>query len=85
MSKTRTYKERIEEALAIAGKYGTTDGDHHKMWVIDQMVRVLLGVPKERRTARDANGKEYKYAALGRNPEYVAFVAEGEWEEGIAP
>ena len=35
--------KRIEEALEIADKYGWTDGDHHKMWVIDQMVRALTG------------------------------------------
>jgi len=81
----RTYKERIAEALEIAGKYGTTDGAHHKMWVIDQMVRALVGVPKERKTATDVRGKEYHYTALGRNPEYVEFVAEGDWDEGIAP
>lgn len=37
-----TPEERIDEALVIA-ECGTTDGAHHKMWVIDQMVRVLLG------------------------------------------
>ena len=35
--------KRIEKALDIAWTYGQTDGDHHKMWVIDQMVRVLCG------------------------------------------
>lgn len=27
----------------LAAKHGTTDGGHHKMWVIDQMVRLLAG------------------------------------------
>ena len=35
--------KRIEKALDIAWTYGQTDGDHHKMWVIDQMVRALCG------------------------------------------
>ena len=31
------------DALRIAFSYGGTDGDHHKAWVIDQMVRALTG------------------------------------------
>jgi hypothetical protein len=34
---------RIALALECAQNYGQIDGDHHKMWVIDQMVRVLNG------------------------------------------
>jgi hypothetical protein len=30
-------------AIEVALNYGQTDGAHHKMWVIDQMVRVLAG------------------------------------------
>lgn len=37
---------RIDRALVIA-EMGAFDGGHHKMWVIDQMVRALLGVKKE--------------------------------------
>ena len=36
-----TNNERIEKALEIAFQYGGIDGSHHKMWVIDQMIRVL--------------------------------------------
>ena len=36
-------EERIEEAVGVACRYGSIDGDHHKAWVIDQMVRILLG------------------------------------------
>lgn len=32
----------IEKALDVA-HYGLNDGGHHKMWVIDQMVRALTG------------------------------------------
>ena len=35
--------ERIEKALEFAWCYGQIDGSHHKLWVIDQMVRVLPG------------------------------------------
>ncbi len=34
---------RITSALKVASQYGGIDGAHHKEWVIDQMVRVLLG------------------------------------------
>ena len=36
-------EERITQALGIAVRYGQIDGAHHKAWVIDQMVRVLVG------------------------------------------
>ena len=36
-------RERIKAALEIAWSYAQIDGSHHKMWVIDQMVRVLCG------------------------------------------
>jgi hypothetical protein len=38
-----TEKERIDKALDLAYEYGQTDGGHHKMWIIDQMVRALTG------------------------------------------
>ena len=38
-----TEQERIDAAIELAVRYGGIDGDHHKAWVIDQMVRVLAG------------------------------------------
>lgn len=35
--------ERILLAIKVALDFGQTDGAHHKMWVIDQMMRVLAG------------------------------------------
>jgi hypothetical protein len=37
-----TPTERINKALKTASNYGFIDGAHHKMWVIDQMMRALL-------------------------------------------
>jgi hypothetical protein len=37
------WEVKFNFALDYARRYGTIDGDHHKMWVIDQMVRSLLG------------------------------------------
>lgn len=33
----------VGRAVALAIELGTYDGDHHKMWVIDQMLQELLG------------------------------------------
>lgn len=38
-----TGRGRIDAALTLAFHYGMVDGAHHKMWVIDQMVRALAG------------------------------------------
>ena len=62
---------RISSALDIAMLYAGFDGDPHKVWVIDQMVRTLTG-----------NGyadwvKAYNAGDDGPNTY--------EWEEGIAP
>ena len=31
------------KAISIAFRYGQIDSAHHRLWVIDQMVRALLG------------------------------------------
>ena len=64
----------INKALQLAFDWGQVDGDHHKMWVIDQMVRALLG-----------DGYEYTQWVEA----YQEIDEEGEpqyfWDEGIAP
>lgn len=42
-SEVTKLQMRIDAALETANLYGGIDGDHHKMWVIDQMVRALCG------------------------------------------
>lgn len=62
--------KEIEAALEIAFRFSQIDGDHHKAWVIDQMVRSLTGDKYEEWVENyrfDENGEEY------------------EWDEGIAP
>lgn len=77
---------RIRKALEIAPD-GMYDGEHHKAWTIDQMVRALTGCPMVTKTATDVRGAEYAYEAQGESEEYRAFVtaAEGGWDEGVAP
>jgi len=49
----KTPSKRIERAVELAIKYGGIDGDHHKAWVIDQMVRALTGA-NYKRIVKDA-------------------------------
>lgn len=66
-------QRRICQALEVAANYGETDGDHHKAWVIDQMVRALLPDEQAYKTwvKECCNGEE--------GPETYS------WSEGIAP
>jgi len=62
-----------ERAIYIAQRFGSTDGDHHKMWVIDQMVRALL----VRQNAYFEFVVETCSGEQGPNTY--------DWDEGIAP
>ena len=82
-------------ALTYVSTYGGIDGGHHKMWVIDQMVRALTGCPMVKKKATDCNGKEYEYETQGESRAYKKLVKEAcagedgpdtyEWDKGIAP
>lgn len=88
-------EKRIEKALEVANRYGGIDGGHHKMWVIDQMVRVLTGCPEIELTGMNVSGDIYKYTALGKSDEYLEWIEGyrgGEdgpeaylWDIGVAP
>ena len=72
MLKEKNKDKKIEKALEIAFQYGQIDGDHHKTWVIDQMVRTLTGdkyneFVKEYETDEETGEKEWT------------------WKNGIAP
>lgn len=64
-------KKRVNKAIELAIRYGGYDGGHHKMWVIDQMLRVLAGDNYDQ-IIKDANAGED-----GPNTY--------EWDTGIAP
>ena len=38
-----TDQEKIDNAIDLIQSYGTIDGGHHKMWVLDQVLRLLMG------------------------------------------
>ena len=68
---TDKAKDKIKKATDIIYLYGGIDGGHHKQWVLDQVVRILLG---DKYTDWVT---EYSKDDLGD------FVYE--WDEGIAP
>lgn len=52
-----TAQQAIGNAIGLAEQYGQIDGAHHKAWVIDQMMRELVGVDYDHwRAAYEANG-----------------------------
>ncbi len=61
--------DRVDAALRLIERYGGIDGDHHRAWVIDQVVRVLVG---------DGYEAWVKMMTSGENEGY-------DWWEGIAP
>lgn len=64
-------EHRVREAVAICLLYGGVDGGHHKQWLLDQMLRILLGEEYDERIADWKSGED--------GPETY------EWDEGIAP
>lgn len=77
--------QRIERALDFARRYASTDGEAHKMWIIDQMARALTGCPLETVTKSNWKGDEYSFEAQGENDAYRLVSGEWDWVEGIAP
>jgi hypothetical protein len=35
--------DKIDKAVELISNYGGIDGGHHKQWVIDQTLRILMG------------------------------------------
>ena len=69
--------DRVQAALGIAWKYAMIDGSWHKMWTIDQMVRILCGSEEE----YDAWIAEYKKPFINENGDVDYY----DWDVGIAP
>lgn len=65
--------KRIKAALDLAWRYAQIDGSHHRLWVIDQIVRVLCDSKEE--YAKWVN----EYEKPLEDGDYY------EWDTGIAP
>jgi len=61
----------VAKALEVAERFGGSDGDQHKAWVIDQMVRALTGSAYTEWVAAACAGED--------GPDTYS------WDEGIAP
>jgi len=42
-AKMADQERKIKAAISFAVQYGQIPGDHHKTWVIDQLLRILAG------------------------------------------
>ncbi len=71
LEKYDNSQTRIHEAIELAVQYGGIDGGHHKMWVLDQMVRVLAGDGYDQVVIDACDGED--------GPDTY------EWDCGIAP
>ena len=71
-------QHRVYNALTLAFSYAQIDGSHHRIWVIDQMVRMLTG---------DQYDKWIEVYQAGE-PDEEGYGEEDilyEWDTGIAP
>lgn len=69
-------------ALVYIGSYGQIDGDHHKLWVLDQVARILKGTPVNVRLAEWEDGfQEYRFTTGEPSEAYKAWVEEMKGDE----
>ena len=69
-------KKKLDEIEKIIYQYGQIDGGHHKMWVIDQIMRIIKGDKYEEFV------HNYQYTDEDGNPTEDLYYS---WDEGIAP
>lgn len=79
---------RIKRALDVIADCGDAEGDHHKQWVLDQVVRALTGGPKlwepGMKKQRQSGSREYE-AWVRRYEDGEDGPKTYEWDKGIAP
>lgn len=78
-------------AIYFIEMYGQIDGAHHKAWVLDRVMRILLGAPIFAKVASwDDHEDEYRFS-VGTCDAYDQWIEEyksdGEYEyfPGVAP
>lgn len=57
-ARARDHTKRIDDAITLAVRYGGIDGEHHKTWVIDQMVRILASDGYDEVVRRACDGED---------------------------
>ena len=86
--------DALDEMIRTAG----VEGEHHKQWLLDRLVRILTEAPLTPQVNyHTADGTPYEFLDYGDGPGYLEWVArfEGrhddddesyyEWDRGIAP
>ena len=69
--------EKGDWAMYFLERYGQIDGSHHKLWVLDQIARVMHGTPIIIRLAKWDNGQsEYRIETGKPSKEYRGWVKE---------
>ena len=87
------YKDFTKSDFAIlwTRMYGGVDGEHHKTWLFDQILRILGDTPIILKIASWSNGLTEERFSLGEpGKKYIQTVQsikeeEGEYDCGIAP
>lgn len=65
---------RLDWIMHLVSIHGSTDGAHHKQWVIDQVARIALGAP-----VAYMDG----FAVVGTCAAYEQWAED--WDPGVAP
>lgn len=66
------YTHKEQTIIKLIEQFGSIGGEHHKQWVIDQILRIILEEAYENWTRDMRRGED--------GPETYAA-----WDEGIAP
>ena len=92
---TLNDSEKVAAALDFVAEYGLIEGEEHRKWVLDQVVRVLTGCPATKQVFVDSEDRERIVRSLGESEAYQEFVVqqvvsdEGVpilmWDTGVEP
>lgn len=76
-------------AMEFIERYGQIDGEHHKLWVLDQVARILKGCPITVSVAKwDDSEPEWRFQVGKQSDEYKRWarnMAKDGYDKGIAP
>lgn len=78
-------------AMSFIQRYGQIDGEHHKLWVLDQVAQILLGSPVFVVEARwDDSPAEHRVSVGDPSAQYLEWKTEMQgggysYDAGIAP
>lgn len=80
-------KNRITQVLEFIKENGGDDGEHHKQWALDQIVRILTNCPKIGEYGIYGESRQYKNWVKkyqgNYNHEYEMY--DYEWDVGVPP